>query len=113
MRAVSDMADGWAAGLAAVPEDARREAFRLGAEAEQALRTWGERLRGVETTPEWRALRDGEWTGCACPGDCEGGPECLDDEGGPLASGPEDPDERRPVVSAPTGDLATDWAFGL
>lgn len=21
---------------------------------------------------------------CACPGDCEGGPECLDDEGGPL-----------------------------
>lgn len=19
---------------------------------------------------------------CACPGDCEGGPECLDDEGG-------------------------------
>jgi hypothetical protein len=22
--------------------------------------------------------------GCACPGDCEGGPECLDDEGGSL-----------------------------
>lgn len=21
---------------------------------------------------------------CACPGDCEGAPECLDDEGGPL-----------------------------
>jgi hypothetical protein len=21
---------------------------------------------------------------CVCPGDCEGGPECLDDEGGPL-----------------------------
>lgn len=21
---------------------------------------------------------------CSCPGDCEGGPECLDDEGGPL-----------------------------
>lgn len=24
---------------------------------------------------------------CGCPGDCEGGPECLDDEGGPLDKG--------------------------
>lgn len=22
--------------------------------------------------------------GCACPGDCEGGPECLNDEGEPI-----------------------------
>jgi hypothetical protein len=52
-------------------------------------------------------------SGCSCPGDCEGGPECLDDEGGPPAPGLEDPDGRPPIVSAPTGDLATDWAFGL
>jgi hypothetical protein len=25
-------------------------------------------------------------SGCSCPGDCEGGPGCLDDEGGPLPS---------------------------
>jgi hypothetical protein len=25
---------------------------------------------------------------CVCPGDCEGGPECLDDEGGPVPASP-------------------------
>ena len=34
---------------------------------------------------------------CSCPGDCEGGPECLDDEGGPLA----EPGRRPFAVCAP------------
>jgi len=34
---------------------------------------------------------------CSCPGDCEGAPECLDDEGGPLL----DRDTRPFAVCAP------------
>lgn len=30
-------------------------------------------------------LLDAGARACSCPGDCEGGPECLDGEGGPLA----------------------------
>jgi hypothetical protein len=33
---------------------------------------------------------------CCCPGDCEGAPECLDDEGGPLPAVALEPDTLPP-----------------
>ena len=46
---------------------------------------------------------------CSCPGDCEGGPECLDDEGGPL---PEC--DRRPfAVCAPGNRLLAELVLAL
>lgn len=46
-------------------------------------------------------------SGCSCRGDCEGGPECLDDEGGPLPPSP-------PVLASagpepPPGTIVRDY----
>jgi hypothetical protein len=42
----------------------------------------GAPARAVDLLTGREIERFGE--GCSCPGDCEGSPECLDDEGGPL-----------------------------
>ena len=46
-------------------------------------------------------------TECGCPGDCEGGPECLDDEGGPLYLVALEPDTlpNRPLTVDQVGPL--------
>ncbi len=40
-------------------------------------------------------------TECVCPEDCEGGPECLDGEGGPLPAVALEPDDlpNRPLTA--------------
>ena len=39
------------------------------------------RFATLDDAPTWV---EPQARGCRCEGDCEGGPECLDDEGGPL-----------------------------
>jgi hypothetical protein len=58
-------------------------------------------------TPDgrWSCVRDGATGPC---GNCDG---CRHVQAQNLAAAADA--EPRPVVSAPTGDLATDWAFGL
>jgi hypothetical protein len=54
-----------------------------------------------EPGPPWtHTIVPPEPIGCGCPGECEGGPECLDDEGGPVyldsLHGPAFPPQRGP-----------------
>ena len=59
----------------------------------------GPRLAAGLTDPPRRA--------CSCLSDCEGGPECLDDEGGPLPAVALEPDDLpgRPLTVDKVGPL--------